>query len=59
MVLGLLRCLVRPHEPDRHRVRKIDRDIYYGYCLHCGARIRRIRRDQWVRAHDWPESGPE
>ncbi len=56
MLPGILRCLVRPHEPDRRRVKKVGEDLYYGYCTHCGARIRRVKRDAWVRASDWPDA---
>lgn len=56
MVLGFLRCLAFPHEPDRRRVKKVADNVYYGYCQHCHTRIRRVKRDRWVRAHDWPET---
>lgn len=59
MILGLLRCLALPHQPDRRRVKKIADDTYYGYCAHCGARIRRVKRNRWVRAADWPGVAPE
>lgn len=59
VILGFLRCLVLRHQPDRHRVKKIGNDSYYGYCQHCNAKIRRIRRDSWVRTREWPDSAPE
>ena len=59
MLLGVLRCLIFPHHPDRRRVRKAGVDGYFGHCAHCGARIRRIKRDRWVRAWIGPVTAPE
>jgi len=59
MIWGFFRCLILPHQPDRRRVKKVSNDVYYGYCAHCGTRIRRLARDRWVRTSDWPASAPE
>jgi hypothetical protein len=56
MIMGFLRCLFAPHQPDRHRVKKIGNDEYYGYCMHCGGKIRRIKRDSWTGTRHWPET---
>jgi len=50
-MLGLIRCLLYPHTPNRRKVKKLASGQYIGYCYHCDARIRRIKRDRWVR--DW------
>lgn len=50
-MFGWLRCCILPHAPNRRMVKKIRSDQYIGYCYHCGARIRRLKRDRWVR--DW------
>ncbi|WDF72193.1 hypothetical protein [Novosphingobium sp. KACC 22771] len=50
-VFGLLRCFFASHSPNRRKVRRSPTDLYIGTCLHCGAPIKRIRRDKWVR--DW------
>lgn len=39
------------HAPNRRKVRRSASDHYVGRCMHCGAPIKRIKRDQWVR--DW------
>jgi predicted SPOUT superfamily RNA methylase MTH1 len=44
------------HQPDRLRVKKSGPDDYYGYCVHCHRRIRRLRRNNWVRTRHWPEA---
>jgi len=59
MLWGFLRCLILPHQPDRRRVKKVGHDLYYGYCTHCGAKVRRVKRDRWVRTFHWPERAPE
>lgn len=59
MLLGFLRCLILPHKPDRRRVNKVTDDLYYGHCRWCGANLRRVRRDRWVRSLRGPESAPE
>ena len=48
-VLGFLRCLILPHEPKRNRVRKLGDNRYIGVCRHCGARIKRLKRNRWSR----------
>jgi len=48
-VLGWLRCLILPHEPNRRRVRKMRGGQHLGYCLHCGGQIRRASYNHWVR----------
>jgi hypothetical protein len=53
-MLGRLRCLFMPHRPDNRRVKKCGEGHYYGYCETCGARIRRLRRNEWKRAWRWP-----
>ena len=58
-ILGVLRCLILPHQPDRRRVRKAGEEDYFGRCTHCGARIRRMKRDRWVRTWSGPENAPE
>ena len=54
-MLGLLRCLFVPHRPDNRRIKKFGEGRYYGYCESCGARIRRLRRNDWKRAWQWPQ----
>jgi hypothetical protein len=53
-MLGLIRCLLFPHMPNRRKVKKLLSGEYIGYCHHCDARIRRLKRDRWVR--DWKRS---
>jgi ribosomal protein L37E len=48
---GLIRCLMLPHAPNRRKVRRTDSHQYIGNCVHCGAPIKRIKRDKWGR--DW------
>ncbi len=50
-MLGIIRCLVLSHAPNRRKVKKLLSGEYIGYCYHCDARIRRIKRDRWTR--DW------
>ena len=50
-MFGFLRCLILRHEVNRKRVRKLENDNYISYCYHCGAKLRRVKRDRWVR--DW------
>lgn len=50
MIWNTLRCLILPHTPDRRRIHKLGEGLYYGHCAHCGAPIRRLKRDRWVRA---------
>jgi hypothetical protein len=62
MLLGRFRCLFLAHQPDRRRVKKVGTPLdytYYGYCTHCGAKIRRVKRDRWTRAFHWPEGAME
>jgi len=53
-MLGTFRCLLFPHFPNRRKVKKTQSGDYIGYCHHCNARIRRLKRDKWVR--DWRRS---
>jgi hypothetical protein len=50
-IIGLIRCLLFPHAPNRRMVKKLPSGDYIGYCHFCNARIRRLKRDRWVR--DW------
>ncbi len=50
-MLGLIRCLILPHRPNRRQVKKLATGDYIGYCAYCHGRIRRLKRDRWVR--DW------
>lgn len=50
-MFAFIRCLLLPHAPNRRKVKKLASGAYIGYCYHCGARIRRLDRDRWVR--DW------
>lgn len=50
-MLGFIRCLFLTHSPRRRRVKKLISGMYIGYCEHCDAPIRRLKRDIWVR--DW------
>jgi len=56
-LIGFVRCLLLPHQPNRRRVKKRGNDQYVGYCRYCGAKIRRVTRDKWKR--DNGEAGPE
>jgi hypothetical protein len=49
-VFGLIRCLLLPHAVNRRRV-KTGGQAYTSKCQACGAPIKRISRDRWVR--DW------
>jgi len=51
MFLGILRCMVLRHEPDRRRIAKASDETYRSQCEHCGVPLRRIRRNHWVRSH--------
>jgi len=50
-MLGKIRCLFLAHAPNRRQVKKTANGDYIGYCHYCNGRIRRIKRDKWVR--DW------
>ena len=49
--MGFLRCLILPHELNRKRVKKLESDNYVGECAFCGANLKRVKRNRWVR--DW------
>ena len=48
-LLKRARCLLKGHEPNRNRVRRVTRDLYIGYCQHCGLAIKRLGPQRWVR----------
>jgi len=50
-MFGFIRCLFLAHTPRRNRVKKLNSGDYIGYCEHCGAPLRRMKREKWVR--DW------
>ena len=49
MLPGFLHCLMLPHQPDRRRVKKVSDDLYVTHCRWCGAKLRRVQRNEWVR----------
>lgn len=59
MLLGFLHCLILPHKPDKRRVKKTTDGSYHGHCVWCGKRIRRKRRDKWVRARRQRDNLPD
>ena len=55
-IFGMIRCLFAAHTPNRRRVRRHDDGGYIGTCAHCGAKVKQIKRNQWVR--DWRKRPP-
>ena len=50
-MFGFIRCLILPHDVHRKRVKKLENGEYIGVCRHCHAKLKRVKRDRWVR--DW------
>ncbi|NBC36532.1 hypothetical protein GTZ99_08180 [Novosphingobium sp. FSY-8] len=50
-MFGFLMCLLSKHSPNRRKVWVGKEGRYLGRCHRCGAAIKRLDRENWVR--DW------